>query len=158
MLRLFGGYHQPIPALIQATDSIVKLNVFDIASLPVWWHGRVALIGDAAHAVSPNAGQGASMALEDAMYLAKLLSRSEDYGQVFAQFERDRKPRVERIVAEGRRRGLDKQVVSPFQASVRELMMRIALNLFGPHADDWLYQYRIDWDAAREPATLRIAG
>ena len=62
------------------------------------------LIGDAAHAVSPNAGQGASLALEDAMYLAKLLRDCPDHPTAFACFEQDRKPRVERIVAAGRRR------------------------------------------------------
>src|SRR5262245_34944466 len=61
------------------------------------------LIGDAAHAVSPNAGQGASQALEDAMMLAKLLRDCAcDYRQAFVLFERERKPRVERVVAEGR--------------------------------------------------------
>ena len=62
------------------------------------------LIGDAAHAVSPNAGQGASLALEDAMYLAKLLRDcGGDYMAAFERFERERKPRVERIVVAGRR-------------------------------------------------------
>jgi 2-polyprenyl-6-methoxyphenol hydroxylase-like FAD-dependent oxidoreductase len=145
MLRLFGEYHQPIPALILATDAIVKVNVFDIRSLPTWRRGRVVLVGDAAHAVSPNAGQGASMALEDAMYLAKLLASSDDYERVFATFEMDRKPRVERIVAEGRRRGADKQIVGPLQETIRELILTVVLNLFGPRMEDWLYRYKIDW-------------
>jgi 2-polyprenyl-6-methoxyphenol hydroxylase-like FAD-dependent oxidoreductase len=105
------------------------------------------LIGDAAHAVSPNAGQGASMALEDAMYLARLLRDGDDYEEVFARFEQDRKPRVERIVAEGRRRGTDKQIVGPVQARIRELMIAVFVNLFGPRGDDWLHSYRVDWTA-----------
>jgi hypothetical protein len=68
---------------------------------------------------------------------------------VFATFERDRKPRVERIVMEGRRRGLDKQLVGPLQALVREMMLRVMLNLFGRNADDWIYRYRIEAPQAR---------
>jgi len=109
----YGRYYQPIPSLIARTRDIIALNVFDIQSLPRWHKGRVVLIGDAAHAVSPNSGQGASLALEDAMYLAKLLRDcGPDYAEAFACFERDRKPRVERIVAAGRRAASDKEIVS----------------------------------------------
>ncbi len=147
MLAIYHGYHEPIPALIANTLSPVKVNISDILSLPKWHAGRVLLIGDAAHAVSPNAGQGASMALEDAMYLAKLLRDSgDDYEHVFAQFETDRNPRVEKIVAEGRRRGVDKQIISPFQSKIREIMMMIFINLFGESGQDWLYKYAINWD------------
>jgi FAD binding domain len=78
MLSTYYGYHQPIPMLIAHTGPPVKLNVYDILELPAWHKGRVVVIGDAAHAVSPNAGQGASMALEDAMYMAKVLRDSRE--------------------------------------------------------------------------------
>jgi 2-polyprenyl-6-methoxyphenol hydroxylase-like FAD-dependent oxidoreductase len=147
MLALYHGYHEPIPTLIANTQSPVKINISDIRSLPKWHVGRVLLIGDAAHAVSPNAGQGASMALEDAMVLAQLLRDSgDDYERVFMQFEADRKPRVEKIVAEGRRRGVDKQIVSPLQSRIREVMMMIFINLFGERGQDWLYKYSINWE------------
>lgn len=141
-------YKEPIATLIANTQPQfwVKINISDIQSLPTWHQGRVLLIGDAAHAVSPNAGQGAAMALDDAMCLAKLLrDSSHPYEQVFAQFEAGRKPRVEKIVAEGRRRGADKQVLSPFQSKIREIMIMIFVNLFGERGLDWLYSYKIDW-------------
>ncbi len=150
MLARYGGYYQPIPALIAATDKIVALNVFDIQSLPCWHAGRVLLIGDAAHAVSPNAGQGASMALEDAMLLAKLLRDCGDYAAAFTRFEAERKPRVERIVAEGRRRGADKTEPGPLQAKIRNLMMRFLVPLFATRIQDWMYRYRIDWEDRRD--------
>jgi len=146
MLAIFSDYHQPIETLIRSTQATVKHNIHDIQSLPTWQQGRVLLIGDAAHAVSPNSGQGASMALEDAMYLAKLLRDCGDYAQVFAQFEQARKPRVEKIVAEGRRRGSDKAIVSPFQQAIREVMIRIFVNLFGEKSLDEAYAYKIDWE------------
>lgn len=149
LLERFGAYFAPVPRLIEASDSIIQLNIFDIQSLPTWQAGRVLVLGDAAHAVSPNAGQGASLALEDAMLLARLMRDSSDYRGAFAAFEAERKPRVQRIVAEGRRRGADKQLVSPVQAKVRELMLRVMLNAFGKHADDWVWRYAVDWQDAR---------
>ncbi|MGH6823539.1 MAG: FAD-dependent monooxygenase [Methylocella sp.] len=146
ILQRFGNYQEPIPSLPWHTDNILRINVYDVLSLPSWHKGRVILIGDAAHAVSPNAGQGASMALEDAMYLAKLLRDISTYHEAFARFETERKPRVEKIVAEGRRRGHDKTIVGPLEQKIRELMMRAVLRLFGKNADNWLWEHRIDWE------------
>jgi 2-polyprenyl-6-methoxyphenol hydroxylase-like FAD-dependent oxidoreductase len=146
MLKRYENYSQPIPTLIKRTAKIMAINIFDVQSLPRWYDDRAILIGDAAHAVSPNAGQGASLALEDAMYLAKMLRDYRgDYNSAFAQFERKRRPRVERVVAEGRRRGRDKAILTPFQSKLRNLAMRIVLPLFGPKSQDWMYSYRIKW-------------
>jgi 2-polyprenyl-6-methoxyphenol hydroxylase-like FAD-dependent oxidoreductase len=163
LLARYGAYHEPIPSLIRATPDPFRLNVFDVPPLPAWHRGRVVLVGDAAHAVSPNAGQGASLALEDAMYLARLLrdapagAGAAGYAAVFSRFEGDRKPRVERIVAEGRRRGADKQLVGPFQERIRELLLAVFLNLFGPRGDDWLHRYRVDWNGAAPAPALAAA-
>jgi 2-polyprenyl-6-methoxyphenol hydroxylase-like FAD-dependent oxidoreductase len=151
MLARYGTYYEPIPSLIARTEEIIALNVFDVQSLPRWHDGRVMLIGDAAHAVSPNAGQGASQALEDAMMLAKLLRDCAcDYRRAFVLFERERKPRVERVVAEGRRRGGDKAIVSPFKSKIRNLMLRFLLPVFGRYSQNWMFRYRIDWESAIE--------
>lgn len=146
MMAIFKGYHEPIETLIRNTHSPIKMNVSDIQTLPTWHNGRVVLLGDAAHAVSPNSGQGASMALEDAMLLAKLLHHSADYARVFSRYEQERKPRVEKIVAEGRRLAGDKKVVTPFQQKIRELMMTVFINLFGTRGQKWLYGYKVAWE------------
>ncbi|HVI46869.1 MAG TPA: FAD-dependent monooxygenase [Chitinophaga sp.] len=147
MLNTYRGYHDPVERLILNTEKVLRLNMVDIQSLPVWHRQRVMLIGDAAHAVSPNAGQGAAMALEDAMYLAMLLRVTRGaYGSAFAKFEADRKPRVEKIVAEGRRRGTDKKILTPFQAKIRDMMIRIFVPLFGEKGLHWLYRYKLDWE------------
>jgi len=146
LMERFGGYCEPIPSLIARTPEIMALNIFDIQSLPRWHRDRVILIGDAAHAVSPNAGQGASLALEDSMYLAKLLRDSSDYSEAFERFERDRKPRVERIVAAGRRAASDKTIVSPLVSKMRNVMIGLMLRVFGMPGQDWAFRYRIQWD------------
>jgi 2-polyprenyl-6-methoxyphenol hydroxylase-like FAD-dependent oxidoreductase len=72
------------------------------------------------------------MALEDAMYLAKVLRDMQgDHEVAFKLFERERKPRVERVVAEGRRRSNDKKSVSPLESALRNAMLAIFFNLFG---------------------------
>ena len=155
MLDIYRSYHSPIAAMIEHTQPPVKVNISDIQSLPTWHKGRVLLIGDAAHAVSPNAGQGVSMALEDTLYLAKLLRDSgSSYESIFELFEQGRKPRVEKIVAEGRKRGSDKQQANFFQALLRDVMLTIFVNLFGEKSMDWLYSYKLDWEDTTSPAVL----
>ena len=69
LLGFHAGWHDPIPRILAAAENIVVTATLDVASLPTWSRGRTLLIGDAAHATSPHAGQGASLALEDAMRL-----------------------------------------------------------------------------------------
>ncbi len=144
LLAMYGDFHSPIPELIKNSGRMLKLSVFDIQSLPTWHIGRIVLIGDAAHAVSPNAGQGASMALEDAMYLAKMLRDKEDYEQAFTAFQNDRKDRVEAIVADGRRKGGDKKTATPLQAFIRNMFIKHFVKK-GANAVDPNMTYRIDW-------------
>ena len=101
--------HEPITGIIRSTEGrIGRFPIYDIPSLPTWHRGPVCLIGDAAHATSPHAGQGASTALEDAIVLARCLRDLPDAEGAFAAFERLRKDRVERIVAGSGRTGKGK--------------------------------------------------
>ncbi|GAA0570000.1 FAD-dependent monooxygenase [Actinomadura livida] len=71
--RLFGGWHDPIPALLDAVspDALLRNDIHHLpAPLPSFHRGRVVLLGDAAHPMTPNLGQGACQAIEDAVVLA----------------------------------------------------------------------------------------
>ena len=72
VLELFHDWHDPIPRVIQATkeEHILRNDVYEHKHLRHWSRGRVALLGDAAHAMTPNLGQGACQAIEDAIVLA----------------------------------------------------------------------------------------
>ncbi|MGN8070886.1 FAD-dependent oxidoreductase [Mucilaginibacter sp. 22184] len=144
----YKDFYQPVPQLIANSDHVIKTIMYDMPSLPEWHKGKTILIGDAAHAVSPTSGLGASLALEDAMILAKLLRKyiTADYPKAFSDFQSIRKPRVEKVRADAQKHNNDKKVHSPISAWFRDAMMSIFLRLFGLGATDWKYDYKIKWD------------
>ncbi len=97
LLRRFAGWHEPIPALIDATESILENGAFDLPPLPCWTAGRVTLLGDAAHPCTPNLGQGGCMALEDALVLAKCLSNERSIESALQRYETLRRRRTRHI-------------------------------------------------------------
>jgi 2-polyprenyl-6-methoxyphenol hydroxylase-like FAD-dependent oxidoreductase len=127
LLDFHAGWHEPIPRILHAAEDIVVTDTLDVATLPVWSRGRTLLIGDAAHATSPHAGQGASLALEDAMRLGCLMQTGQELGQTFQAFEQERRSRVERIVAIARRNGNSKREFSAAGAWIRDRMFKMLI-------------------------------
>jgi 2-polyprenyl-6-methoxyphenol hydroxylase-like FAD-dependent oxidoreductase len=112
LLDFHTGWHEPIPLILKAAHNIAVTDTLDVATLPTWSRGRTLLVGDAAHATSPHAGQGASLALEDAMRLGLLMARGDELRQTFQAFEEERRGRAEKIVAIARRNGNSKHAFS----------------------------------------------
>jgi len=103
------------------------------------------IIGDAAHAASPSSGQGASMAIEDALVLAKCLRDLSEPAAAFTAFERLRRPRVERVVAFGARSSSHK-APGPVGRVFRDLLAPFFLKLIARQSQDWLFGYHVEWD------------
>ena len=145
LMELHGDWADPVPGLIESASDVLNVAIHDVPSLPRWSVGRTVLIGDAAHAVAPHSGQGASMALEDAMFLAKLLreSNGEALRQVFAEFERQRRPRTDKVIAMGRRNGRSKELMSPMEYWIQQQMIRIFVPLTSVKKQDWLLGYKV---------------
>ncbi|PZG15631.1 FAD-dependent monooxygenase [Nonomuraea aridisoli] len=103
------NWHDPIPALIAATPSeaVTHIDVHDLDPLPSYVDGRVALLGDAAHAMSPDRGQGAGQSLEDAVVLAAALAAGPSVETALRRYDTERRPRTQATVrgarADGRR-------------------------------------------------------
>jgi 2-polyprenyl-6-methoxyphenol hydroxylase-like FAD-dependent oxidoreductase len=135
-----AGWHDPIPDIIEAAENIVATDTLDVATLPTWSRKRTLLIGDAAHATSPHAGQGASLALEDAMRLGLLMLGGQDLSLTFQAFEHERRPRAEKIVAIARRNGNNKREFSPTGAWIRDHMLKLLLPLTSKGMD-FMYAY-----------------
>lgn len=92
------------PAVQKIVRHIDNYSIFTLAEIPrlsTWWSGKAVLVGDAAHAMSPLAGQGAAMAIEDAAVLGEcLMNLSSDptrLSDALKRFEAIRQPRVERL-------------------------------------------------------------
>jgi len=145
LLELHGDWADPVPRLIKSAEDVLNIAIHDVPSLPRWSAGRTVLIGDAAHAVAPHSGQGASMALEDAMLLPKLLgeARGAAFEEVFVEFERQRRPRTDKVIALGRRNGRSKEVMSPVAYWIQQQMIRMFVPLMQVRRQDWLLGYRV---------------
>jgi 2-polyprenyl-6-methoxyphenol hydroxylase-like FAD-dependent oxidoreductase len=96
-------------AQIRSADEIITTAVEELCE-ERWHAGRVALLGDAVHAMTPNIGQGAGMAMEDAAVLAEELSSSSSIESSLESYARRRKPRVETIVRVSRQVGEEGQL------------------------------------------------
>ncbi|HEX9468131.1 MAG TPA: FAD-dependent monooxygenase [Bradyrhizobium sp.] len=140
LLDFHAGWHDPIPRLLEAAENIGVTPTLDVATLPTWSRKRTLLIGDAAHATSPHAGQGASLALEDAMRLVRLLRDGQELGATFQNFENERRPRAERIVAFARRNGNQKGEFSPAGAWIRNQMFKMLIPI-ASKGQNWMYAY-----------------
>src|ERR687889_739506 len=144
---LFAEDDTPAVAIIRATPGELSgWATHDLPSVPKWHRGSMILIGDAAHATAPSSGQGASMAIEDAVVLARCLRDLPDIGQAFAAYERLRRSRVERIVAHGARTSNSK-AAGPVARVLRDLMMPMILKRVANGGSlAWMHDYHIDWD------------
>jgi 2-polyprenyl-6-methoxyphenol hydroxylase-like FAD-dependent oxidoreductase len=99
ILELFHDWHDPIPAVIEATaeTDILRNDIYELKHLRYWSQGRVTMLGDAAHAMTPNLGQGACQAIEDAVELGECLKDKTDIAAALKRYEKRRVTRVNRI-------------------------------------------------------------
>lgn len=96
---LFADFHDPIPDVLgQPPDSLIWTDIVDLAPMPSFVRGRVILLGDAAHAVTPDLGHGASLAIEDAAVVSALLDR-HSFDASFRAYDARRMARACRIAA-----------------------------------------------------------
>lgn len=134
--RLFEHWHDPIPALLDATDpaAVFRHPINDLAKpLPTFRRGGVVLLGDAAHAMTPDLGQGANQAMEDAATLAALLAplaaaSAPDPGSIdhaLSEYDRLRRARTQPIARRARSVGALAHVKGRLGVGVRNAVLRL---------------------------------
>ncbi len=146
---IFAG-ERPAAQVLAATEPSAIAFAGAIESMPPiprWSRGRLVLVGDAVHAPSPSSGQGASLAIESAIELARCLRDRPDPQSAFETYEHLRRARVAQVVKRGERTTSTK-TVGPVGIAVMRLVMPIALRTFlnqertlGPEQ-----RFRIPWD------------
>jgi 2-polyprenyl-6-methoxyphenol hydroxylase-like FAD-dependent oxidoreductase len=144
LLELHRNDPHPIGDIIRATDAITAYPICELPFLERWHQGCVCLVGDAAHATSPHIGQGASMALEDTMVLAKCLRDISHPERAFAVFQTRRQARVQRIVQQARKVGDNKTSPGKIGQLFRDLLLPFFVRREARKAD-WVYAYRENW-------------
>jgi 2-polyprenyl-6-methoxyphenol hydroxylase-like FAD-dependent oxidoreductase len=123
----FADFHPDVRAVLASAPEVHKWGIFARDPLPTWVRGRITLLGDSCHPMTPYMASGAAMALEDAAVLARCVAEAglDNPGRVFARFEASRKPRTSQVQA----------------GSSANNWMRNSTN------PDWLYGYDA-WTAA----------
>lgn len=151
LIDTFSVDKSPAVEIIKATDSIWPPRpIEDIPHLPKWRNERMVVIGDACHAISPSAGQGVSMSIEDSVVLGKCLRDIPDIPAALARYEEIRRDRVERAVAFGKQCGRALEANGTIMRMGRDVFARVAYSERGSQRGQedmrWLYEHRIDWD------------
>jgi 2-polyprenyl-6-methoxyphenol hydroxylase-like FAD-dependent oxidoreductase len=145
LLNRFSGWIEPVETLISGTDdaAIHGWDVVDRDPIVRWGRGRATLLGDAAHPITPNLGQGACQAIEDAVVLARVLAGATDVPKALRAYEASRIRRANSFVRRSRMIGRVGRWSNPLACLARDNVARIAIS--GPvlrqHARDMAYEF-----------------
>jgi 2-polyprenyl-6-methoxyphenol hydroxylase-like FAD-dependent oxidoreductase len=149
-LREMYAHDMPARTLLEHTPSqeLVTLGSMEIMpDLPHWYRGRMVLVGDSAHAPSSSSGQGASLAVESAIELARCLRDVPDVSSAFAAYERLRRHRVRQVASRATKTNNTK-ALGPVAKAIFRLVMPVAMRTF-MSAEKTLgaeQRFRIDWN------------
>ncbi|MER5256295.1 MULTISPECIES: FAD-dependent oxidoreductase [unclassified Streptomyces] len=160
LAEAFTDDRTPAPELLAETppeDLLIPGPTETMPPVETWSRGRMILIGDAAHATSPTSGQGASLATESAVELARCL-RDLPVGKAFKAYESLRRPRVDRILkhttatataTSAAARTATPKPAGPLSRALRDALLPVATKVGGAGGavwGAWQFEHRIDWD------------
>src|SRR5699024_10028894 len=125
LFQQFRDYHAPIPEILKETNDsdLIWNDIIDQKPPNRFAFHRTLLIGDAAHATTPNIGQGAGQAIEDAVILKHTLQQNETVPAAFHEFERIRLPKTKKVVNYSWTIGKIAQIENPFIRKARNAVM-----------------------------------
>ncbi len=144
LLKRFRKWHAPVCDLVAATndDDILLSPISEQHTLRSWHRGSVTLLGDAAHLMSPNLGQGAAMAMEDAWVLAGCLREHGSGSAALLQYEKLRKRRTSSIVWLSHQVGRLIQIEYPILTMARDAALRLTPDWIGTRSLAPVFNFR----------------
>lgn len=126
LLETYAAFPDPVGSLLHDTpdERIIQTDLYDFPPLDRWSSGRLVLIGDAAHAMTPNLGQGGAQAIEDAWALARCLADCQGrWAEAFQTFYRERQARTRWIASTAWQLGKLAHIENPIARAVRNLAL-----------------------------------
>ncbi len=142
LTKVYRAWHAPIPELLHATHPahVIRTELLDRVPSATWGRGAVSLLGDAAHPMTPNLGQGGCQAIEDAWVLARELARDASAAGL-RRYEAARQGRTRRFVEESWRFGRLAQSSSPVLMRVRDLAVRLMPEALVQRSLAWSFDF-----------------
>lgn len=130
LIHLFSEFHDDVLKIVEQTaaDSIIQNDIVDLKPIFKWYHKNVCLLGDAAHATTPNLGQGACQAIEDAYVLAQLYNPAIPIESIFEEYQKLRLKKVHQIVNSSWKVGTIAHLENPFAVYIRNTLMKCVPN------------------------------
>jgi 2-polyprenyl-6-methoxyphenol hydroxylase-like FAD-dependent oxidoreductase len=142
LLRIHKNDPPIITEILKASHELIAYPVYDIPSLKQWHTKRVCLLGDAAHAIAPHSGQGASLALEDTVCIANALLSATTPFEAFQLYQGQRQQRVEKIIKTTRKIGSQKSKPNRLATWFRDQLLGFFIKQTIKQID-WIYIYQI---------------
>ena len=137
----FSDYHSPVPEILEksSNEKLIKNPICDIKPLNQFAFNKVLLIGDAAHATTPNLGQGACQAIEDVMVLHQEIASGKDVESAFKSFEKRRTEKARYIINTSRKLGSIAQIENKFLISLRNIVFKLTPDFVTEHQFKKIY-------------------
>jgi FAD-dependent urate hydroxylase len=139
--NLVAEFSSEIQKAIENTENqhIIHSDLFDIKPLPNWYKDNIVLIGDAIHATTPNLGQGACQAIEDAYYLAACLSKNSALSEAFSAYQTKRKPKADFVIKTSYQLGMLNNMGGAFGYRLRNFLLKAMPQSIGEKQFDYLF-------------------
>ncbi len=145
VLEIYGDWAEPVATLVKRTDParIVRMDLSDRPPTKHWGEGRVTLLGDAAHPMTPNIAQGACQGIEDAVVLMKSLTAEPDVVTALRSYEERRKGRTATLTKRSRMVGAIGQWESPVLCAIRDRVLLKGFQKAATKNDEKLFAFEV---------------
>lgn len=142
LLKKYADFPSVVTEMIENTplEKIVRHDINDFQPIKKWHEGRIVLIGDAAHATTPNMGQGGAQAIEDAWVIADCLAKHSNYAEAFAKFQAIRYEKAVWIVNNSASLGKMTNISGKFLTELRNFVFRLVPNAVAEKQTEKIYR------------------